>query len=176
MRKIFPALGLGVAVALSAVPARASITAVADTCNDVEFTSSTGSCTISLSVDGTDYLEGYVPPFTSATINITASNGDTTSAFSYVITIPPSTTPIATGSFDVPGGIGYSPIESYPVTYEVALTLTEDIPDTYTANFSDSPAATPLPSTWLMLLSGFVCLGFFAYRGAKNNAATIAAA
>ena len=27
----------------------------------------------------------------------------------------------------------------------------------------------PLPSTWLMLLSGFVGLGFFAYRGAKQN-------
>lgn len=30
-------------------------------------------------------------------------------------------------------------------------------------------ANTPLPSTWLMLLSGFVGLGFFAYRGAQKN-------
>lgn len=36
--------------------------------------------------------------------------------------------------------------------------------------------ATPLPSTWLMLLSGFVGLGFFVYRGTKNNSAAIAAA
>jgi hypothetical protein len=36
--------------------------------------------------------------------------------------------------------------------------------------------ATPLPSTWLMLLSGFVGLGFFAYRGTKKNSAAIAAA
>ena len=35
---------------------------------------------------------------------------------------------------------------------------------------------TPLPSTWLMLLSGFVGFGFFAYRGMKKNAAAIAAA
>jgi hypothetical protein len=36
--------------------------------------------------------------------------------------------------------------------------------------------ATPLPSTWLMLLSGFLGLGFLAYRGTKMNAAGIAAA
>ena len=35
---------------------------------------------------------------------------------------------------------------------------------------------TPLPSTWLMLLSGFVGLGFFAYRGTKKNAAALAVA
>ena len=39
-----------------------------------------------------------------------------------------------------------------------------------------SVAATPLPSTWLMLLSGFVGLGFLAYRGTKKNAAALAAA
>jgi hypothetical protein len=37
-------------------------------------------------------------------------------------------------------------------------------------------AATPLPSTWLMLLSGFIGLGFFAYRGSKKTTAAIAAA
>jgi hypothetical protein len=37
-------------------------------------------------------------------------------------------------------------------------------------------ATTPLPSTWIMLLSGFVGLGYFAYRGTKKNAAAIAAA
>ena len=35
---------------------------------------------------------------------------------------------------------------------------------------------TPLPSTWLMLLSGLASLGFFAYRGTQKNAAAIAAA
>lgn len=35
--------------------------------------------------------------------------------------------------------------------------------------------ATPLPSTWLMLLSGFAALGFFAYRGTKKNSTTLAA-
>lgn len=43
------------------------------------------------------------------------------------------------------------------------------------ATFSLSPAPTPLPSTWLMLLSGFVGLGFFAYRGTKKRSALAAA-
>jgi hypothetical protein len=41
-------------------------------------------------------------------------------------------------------------------------------------NFTTS--ATPLPSTWLMLLSGFVGLGFFAYRGTKKSSFALAAA
>jgi hypothetical protein len=34
--------------------------------------------------------------------------------------------------------------------------------------------ATPLPSTWSMLIAGFVGLGFFAYRGSKKHAAIAA--
>ena len=34
---------------------------------------------------------------------------------------------------------------------------------------------TPLPSTWTMLIAGFVGLGFFAYRGSKKNASALAA-
>ena len=40
---------------------------------------------------------------------------------------------------------------------------------------SETINATPLPSTWLMLLSGFVGLGFFAYRGTKKRTALAAA-
>jgi hypothetical protein len=39
-----------------------------------------------------------------------------------------------------------------------------------------SLSETPLPSTWLMLLSGFVGLGYFAYRGTKKRTAVMAAA
>ncbi len=37
-------------------------------------------------------------------------------------------------------------------------------------------ATTPLPSTWVMLLSGLLGLGLFAYRGTKKSRAAIAAA
>jgi len=40
----------------------------------------------------------------------------------------------------------------------------------------DPVSNTPLPSTWFMLLSGFVGLGYFAYRGTKKNATALAAA
>ena len=36
--------------------------------------------------------------------------------------------------------------------------------------------ATPLPSTWTMLIAGFVGFGFFAYRGSKNRSAAVGAA
>ena len=34
-----------------------------------------------------------------------------------------------------------------------------------------SVTATPLPSTWTMLIAGFIGLGFFAYRGSKKSSA-----
>jgi hypothetical protein len=47
---------------------------------------------------------------------------------------------------------------------------------TLTVNFNDlGDVATPLPSTWLMLLSGFLGLGFLAYRGTKKRTAIAAA-
>lgn len=36
--------------------------------------------------------------------------------------------------------------------------------------------ATPLPSTWLMLIAGFAGFGFLAYRGTKKNSVALAAA
>jgi hypothetical protein len=41
---------------------------------------------------------------------------------------------------------------------------------------SGSLTTTPLPSTWLMLLSGFLGLGFFAYRGINKSVVAVAAA
>ena len=43
-------------------------------------------------------------------------------------------------------------------------------------NFSATVSQTPLPSTWTMLIAGFLALGFFAYRGTNKNAAAHAAA
>lgn len=46
------------------------------------------------------------------------------------------------------------------------------LPNTDTTTVS----ATPLPSTWMMLLSGFVGFGFVAYRQATKRAGSLAAA
>ena len=52
---------------------------------------------------------------------------------------------------------------------------------TYTSNGSynvasiESSLATPLPSTWTMLIAGFLGLAFFAYRGSKNDGGATAA-
>jgi hypothetical protein len=50
---------------------------------------------------------------------------------------------------------------------------TENLP--YQMEVSGSVSATPLPSTWLMLLTGFVGFGFLAYRGTKKGSAAFAA-
>jgi hypothetical protein len=57
------------------------------------------------------------------------------------------------------GGVGYIPA----------------VPEeSYDPSFGSFLVATPLPSTWLMLLSGFVGLGYFAYRGSKKAVAIAA--
>jgi len=45
-----------------------------------------------------------------------------------------------------------------------------------TVTAGEAVSATPLPSTWTMLIVGFLGLGFFAYRGTRNRSAAIAAA
>ncbi len=45
----------------------------------------------------------------------------------------------------------------------------------YSPGLLEGVSSTPLPSTWTMLLAGFVGLGLFAYRGSKKNAAGLAA-
>jgi len=46
----------------------------------------------------------------------------------------------------------------------------------FTVSVTGESAAAPLPSTWTMLIAGFVGLGFFAHRGSKKNGATLSAA
>ena len=69
-------------------------------------------------------------------------------------------------------------------TYDLAFVLVNTVPDGGgSIAFLDGGvstlagiAATPLPATWTMLIAGFAGLGFFAYRGSKKNAASLAAA
>ena len=48
--------------------------------------------------------------------------------------------------------------------------------DTLNINGSASVTATPLPSTWTMMLAGLGGLGFFAYRATKNRRSALAPA
>ncbi len=59
-----------------------------------------------------------------------------------------------------------------------ALSFVEQGPADQQGNILDNVtlSSTPLPSTWSMLLAGFVGLGFFVYRGTKKEAVTMAAA
>jgi hypothetical protein len=74
-------------------------------------------------------------------------------------------------------GVDVLVVGSYPAAYSGS---TEGIfaPNPLSRNVVSGEAisGTPLPSTWLMLLSGFVGLGFLAFRGTKKGAAALAAA
>ncbi|MGB6536408.1 MAG: hypothetical protein WBF58_10655 [Xanthobacteraceae bacterium] len=59
--------------------------------------------------------------------------------------------------------------ESSPFT-SILVTSSDSVLDVGNVAFG-----TPLPSTWLMLLNGFIYLGFFVYRGTKIRAALPAA-
>ena len=44
------------------------------------------------------------------------------------------------------------------------------------ANFQVRIGGVPLPSTWTMMLAGFVGFGYLVYRGKKKGSAALAAA
>ena len=66
------------------------------------------------------------------------------------------------------------------VLYVDTTSGSSGIPDyVFIDNFTFSGsavAATPLPSTWTMLIAGFIGLGFFAYRGTKTTRSAVNAA
>src|ERR1019366_9663064 len=64
-------------------------------------------------------------------------------------------------------GASVAPVSNVDASFQVEARTGNEVIGTVNA--------TPLPSTWLMLLSGFVGLGFFAYRGTKKAAALAAA-
>jgi hypothetical protein len=75
----------------------------------------------------------------------------------------------ALGTCDVQSAVPCKGTEPAYTTSSPEFTMMESIG-------YDPVTATPLPSTWTMLIAGFVGLGFFAYRGSKKNAAVLSAA
>jgi len=110
---------------------------------------------------------------TIKTLDVTASAGSNAYAFSiaghdrnnmgwvtesFVFTADGASDLLSFSSAVFSGGTGDNPAAFGPALDNVSI------------------SATPLPSTWLMLLSAFAGLGFFAYRGAQKGSTTFAAA
>jgi len=76
-----------------------------------------------------------------------------------------------TGSNDLTIGINIGTPAAADVWYSQNL-----FGDTLTISGSASVTATPLPSTWTMMLAGLGGLGFFAYRATKNRRSALAPA
>jgi hypothetical protein len=72
-------------------------------------------------------------------------------------------------------GGGTSPLASVWYSQD-DLSATYNATGPYNISIVSDANATPLPSTWTMLVAGFVGLGFFAYRGSKKGNAAFAAA
>jgi hypothetical protein len=88
------------------------------------------------------------------------------------------------GAFDNPSNLGTDTAATLNFVNGSAITfgivsnggyLGNGTNTAYFDNLDFELTTTPLPSTWLMLLSGFVGLGFFAYRGTKRRTALAAA-
>jgi hypothetical protein len=65
---------------------------------------------------------------------------------------------------------------SNSTNFAISINIPRIVTDNSIGVDAISITATPLPSTWTMLIAGFVALGFFAYRGAKKGSAAVAAA
>ena len=167
MRRIFSALVFGTAVAMLASPT------VAATCGAT--LAPGNSCSLS-----------FAKPSGVETLDISGSGDlfifELNLFDKLLVTIPdqPNLTvyPLIGGELISPGG-----------TYDLTITLegvvsqlanfntigifdfvsSSKFTDLNAVTLSDPPNPTPLPSTWLMLLSGFFGLGFFAYRGTKKQ-------
>jgi hypothetical protein len=129
-----------------------------------------GSSYESDSVDS--YQQGVVIP--NVTENATVSSG----AQAIVGAIGTDTIPL---SFDDPLDISSLFYGNENVSFETTIPES-NAPDLIIVNTliqgsvsSINVSATPLPSTWTMLIAGFIGLGFFAYRGTKKNIPAIAA-
>ena len=61
-------------------------------------------------------------------------------------------------------------------TVDLAIFNTAGVGDFVGNDLTINLTTTPLPSTWTMLIAGFVGLSFFAYRGSKKHSVALATA
>jgi hypothetical protein len=105
-------------------------------------------------------ISGYVTPGLN---DILVQDFNSGGGWTYGYLFEINGVPYASGNCGTAGSIGCDGNDQTP-----GIVLSTDI----TFNVS----ATPLPSTWTMLIAGFVGLGFFAYRGTKKRSAALLAA
>jgi hypothetical protein len=139
------------------------------------FGGSSGSC-IFLYVSETG-LSGTFPGFLSgltvnevpAGWNITESTYFSSADTAYAMTTPlcsSTSTAIGTTQCEMPGNITGAP---YSVTEVFQFLAPTDAAGGQTASLTIDLQATPLPSTWTMLIASLLGLGLFAYRGSKKR-------
>ena len=103
-----------------------------------------------VSLNDPNYNQGFV----GGNTNFYQTLNDLGGAITFV---GPSTYDFNSATLELPGTTDGPPVDRYDAgTFAVA--------------------ATPLPSTWTLLLAGFVGIGFFAYRGSRKGSTGLAAA
>jgi hypothetical protein len=134
----------------------------------------------------------------TVTLDPTAITGPTTSGlnitlftlpYSSQFTYAPGGYPLTVATTPGPAYPFFAQFSSFPDSYGLFIDAPLGNPSGEYFSYDDSSgtiwvansiavafSVTPLPSTWLMLISGFIALGFFAYCGSKKNAAALAAA
>jgi len=181
-------------VAVLAAPVRASTVSISGTLSGSATFTPTGSPAIFLenvTGDGDDTAYGSFTHSSQLTVdfsspsNFTFSDGTFTEVFT-------NGTLFGTGSGDgtadglggttftidfvVTGGTGFFAGDTGQGTETGTGTTTSSTTASAAASYTGTLTTTPLPATWLMLLSGFVGLGFFVYRGTKKRSTAMAAA
>jgi hypothetical protein len=118
----------------------------------------------------------YGPSFTSfavtGTVTDTFAGGTLFGTFTDSGTVSGG---VSTGTLDlvITGGTGA--YLGYTGTETETATVT-DATGAFSGTGTGSLTTTPLPSTWMMLLSGFLGLGFFVYRGINKSVVAVATA
>lgn len=106
-----------------------------------------------------------VPAGWSITETTAWDSGDT--AFAMTTPLCSSTsTAIGTTQCGSPGNVGGG---AYSVTEVFEFLAPTDAANGQTASLTEDIQATPLPSTWTMLIASLLGIGLFAYRGSKRR-------
>jgi hypothetical protein len=120
---------------------------------------------------GTGEIQVY-PAASQATVGSSGSTSARLNASYDVITDTVEEISMFVYASAVTGGANYSSMASASADPQITLSPTL-LAEGYNIVFSPNLATTPLPSTWLTLLSGLAGFGFLAHRRTKRTAAAI---